>query len=86
MLLWSIPLLGAIVLLGAILDALITWRMNSALSPAFQTLRDLQNQQGRSHFTIFATLLTILGNVQEKCQAVACYAARYDAFTTQTSS
>jgi ABC-type multidrug transport system fused ATPase/permease subunit len=41
MLVWSMPLLGTIVLIGAARDGLVTWRLNKALSPLFQELQGL---------------------------------------------
>jgi ABC-type multidrug transport system fused ATPase/permease subunit len=82
MLLWSIPLLGAMVLIGAATDGLITWRLNKTLSPLFQELQGLQNRQGQMHFTIFANLAHLLGNLQAKREATVRYRARYEEFTT----
>ena len=82
MLLWSIPLLGAMVLIGAATDGLITWRLNKTLSPLFQELQGLQNRQGQMHFTIFANLANLLVNLEAKWEAMASYRARYEEFTT----
>jgi ABC-type bacteriocin/lantibiotic exporter with double-glycine peptidase domain len=54
---------------------------NCSLSPAFQTLRDLQNRQGQSHFRVFASLTQLLTNLEAKYARLAEYTSRYEELT-----
>jgi len=83
MLFHSSLLLGGLVFAGAMLDLLITVKLNTALSPRYVQLRDLEIVKGRTHFAIFADLPHYLGSWEEQAAARAAYRRQFQALTEE---